>query len=107
MSEVVAALVYCPFPDRETARSIAARLLEDGLIACANILPAIESLYEWEGECAAASEVAVLLKTTSHRLEALVDRLGDEHPYDTPAIIGWRCDAAHPETLQWLVKAVG
>lgn len=102
MSDTKAALVWCPFPDAASARAAAATLIDEKLIACANILPGITSVFEWQGEVQAAEEVAVLFKTTAQCLDSLVARLGQCHPYDTPAIIGWECDAAHPETLQWL-----
>ena len=107
MSEVEPALVWCPFPDADVARDIAAQLLEQKLIACANIMPAIESVFEWQGEVQSGTEVAVLLKTTCDKLDVLVQCLGESHPYDTPAIVGWRCDAAHPLTLQWLGETIG
>lgn len=97
-----AALVWCPFPDADSARSAAATLLDERLIACANILGAVESHFVWDGARASGSEVAVLFKTTGDGLAPLVARLGDLHPYDTPAIIGWHCDAAHPASLAWL-----
>jgi periplasmic divalent cation tolerance protein len=97
-----AALIWCPFPDRESARRIAGQLLADGLIACANILPELESLFIWEGKADSAAEVGVLFKTTSDRLEAAIARIGGLHPYAAPAIVGWCSDAAHPATLQWL-----
>lgn len=97
-----AALAWCPFPDRPSAQAAAELLLSERLIACANILPGVTSVYEWEGEVSTGEEVGVLFKTTPACLEALVARLGECHPYDTPAIIGWQSDAAHPQTLQWL-----
>jgi periplasmic divalent cation tolerance protein len=97
-----AALIWCPFPDRESARAVARALLEERLIACANIIGEIEALFVWQGTPGSGSETAVLFKTTAARLDAAVARLGKLHPYDTPAVAGWRCDAAHPETLAWL-----
>ncbi len=101
-----AALVWCPFPDAESARAAAGALLDEGLIACANILGPIESHFVWEGARASGSEVGVLFKTTAERLEAVVERLGELHSYDTPAIMGWRVNEAHPATLAWLIGAV-
>ena len=101
-----AALVWCPFPDTDSARAAADALLDDALIACANILGAIESRFVWEGARATGSEVGVLFKTTPERLEDVIERLGTLHPYDTPAIIGWQADAAHPATLAWLFGSV-
>ena len=106
MSEVQAALVWCTFPDVETARKISGEMLEEKLIACANILPAIEAVFVWDGKISSGDECAVLFKTTANLLDRLVECLGERHPYDTPAIIGWHCNAAHPETLLWLAGAV-
>lgn len=97
-----AALVWCPFPDATSARSIAGVLLDEGLIACANILGPIESHFVWEGTRAAGTETGVLFKTLAESLPQVIARLGDLHPYDTPAIIGWACDTAHPASLAWL-----
>ncbi|MGY6550721.1 MAG: divalent-cation tolerance protein CutA [Erythrobacter sp.] len=99
---MTAALIWCPFPDRESARQIAGQMLSDGLVACANIIGEIESLFVWNGEAGSANEVGVLFKTTAILLDAAIERLGSLHPYETPAILGWHCDAAHPETASWL-----
>lgn len=98
----LAAIVWCPFPDTDSARAAAGTLLGEGLIACANILGAIESHYIWDGARANGSEIGVMFKTTADLLSTVVERLGGLHPYDTPVIIGWRCDAAHPATMAWL-----
>lgn len=98
----MSALIYCPFPDRETARDIAGLLLDEKLIACANILGAVESIFEWEGSRDSAEEIGVLFKTHADVLEKATERLGILHPYDTPAVMGWRCDAVPKATQDWL-----
>lgn len=107
MTDTSAALIWSPFPDRNAAHAAAKLLLKDKLIACANILPAVESVFEWEGECSSANEVGVLFKTTAELLDSATARLGECHPYDTPAILGWRLDVAHPKTLHWLGETLG
>ena len=67
MSE--AALIYTTWPDGESAAAAAALLLEDKLIACANILAAGRSLYRWEGETCAEAETVMLLKTVAEGVE--------------------------------------
>lgn len=100
------ALVWCPCPDAQCAKNISEHLLAEKLIACANILPGVESVFEWNGECTSANEVAVLFKTTEALVDKVVDRLGQLHPYDTPAILGWGCEKSHPATLAWLQSAL-
>ena len=102
-----AALVWCPFPDADSARQVTGQLLDEALIACANILGPVESHFVWDGERSSSSETAVLFKSTAAHMPLVVARLGVLHPYDTPAIIGWHCDAAHPATLAWLMANCG
>lgn len=99
---MTAALIWCPFGDIETAEAVAGTLLDERLIACANIIPAIRSLYRWNGERGEGTEVAVLFKTQADLLDAAVARVEALHPYDSPAISGWRCDAVGAATLGWL-----
>ena len=100
MSE--AALIWCPFPDEDAAARVSKALLDEGLIACANLLPAMRSLYQWRGERGVERECGALLKTRGDKLNVALARLVELHPYETPAAVGWRCDASAPATLDWL-----
>jgi len=106
VSEPGAALAWCPFPDADSAERAADSLLDEGLIACANILPPMQSRYVWRGQREVAEETGVLFKTHANLLEKLVARISALHPYDEPAILGWGCDVASPETLRWLGELV-
>ena len=96
------ALVWCPFPDQGAAQSVANTLLEEELVACANIVPGMHSLFVWKGERGESQEVGVLFKTNSSLLESVVSRIESLHPYDAPAIFGWHCEAAGTSTRAWL-----
>ncbi len=98
----MSALIYCPFPDRKSARTVTEALLDEQLIACANILGEVEAIFVWQGQRGRAEEVGVLFKTDSGVVERAVTRLVDLHPYDTPAVMGWRCDAVPQSTQDWL-----
>jgi periplasmic divalent cation tolerance protein len=102
----MSALIWCPFPDRESARAAAHTLLDEKLVACANILGDVEAIFEWEGERSTGQEIGVLFKTNSALLEQAIQCLADIHPYDTPAILGWHCDSAHAATADWLDRLV-
>ncbi|QCI93851.1 divalent cation tolerance protein CutA [Novosphingobium sp. EMRT-2] len=101
------ALIWSPFASSADAEAAAGTLLDAGLIACANILPGMISLYIWQGERGRGEEVAMLCKTTAAALDAAVAKLAEIHPYACPAILGWRADAAPPATLAWLVAETG
>ena len=100
-------IVYTTFPDVDSARQVAARLLESRLIACANILPGMISVFRWEGAVQDELEVAVILKTRSERLAELVSAVEAHHPYETPAILPIAVDAAAPAFAAWVCGETG
>lgn len=97
----MSALIWCPFPDESSARQVAAQLLDERLVACANFVT-VTSLFEWNGDRGEGREVAVLFKTDAALLEQAVAATEAAHPYDTPAVLGWRCDVAGQSTARWL-----
>ena len=99
-----AALIWTTLPDEHTAREIVNALLDERLIACANIFAEHTALFEWNGAREEARETGMLLKLDAAGLEAAMARLEELHPYDTPAITGWRCDVAAAPTLAWLTS---
>ena len=102
----MSAMIWCPFADEASAAAAAAQLLDERLIACANILPPMRSLYTWQGERGEATEVGVLFKTDASALDRATARLAEIHPYDTPAVLGWRADTAAKATAEWLWASV-
>ena len=97
-----AVLVWCPFGSDDEAREVAGQLLDEGLIACANIIPGMVSLYRWQGVRGENSEVGVLFKSHSSQQATLVARLVRLHSYESPAIIAWDVSAAPLATANWL-----
>src|SRR6185295_9785494 len=81
------ALVLVTAPDLKTARRLAKAALAARLIACANLIPGIESHYRWRGKTARDTEVLMVLKTTAARLARLEKMIMAEHPYDTPEFL--------------------
>jgi periplasmic divalent cation tolerance protein len=102
----VSALIWSPFADADSAARVAGQLLDERLIACANILPPMRSLYVWQGERGEAVEVGVLFKTDAAMLDRATARLAELHPYDAPAVLGWRADTAAKPTAEWLRATV-
>ena len=52
-------LAFSTFPDAETARRISNQLVTENFAACANILPAIKSIYRWKEKIETGSETLV------------------------------------------------
>ena len=103
----VAALIWCPFPDEDAALAAINALLDEKLAACGNVLGGMTSVFVWSGGKDTAREAGALLKTNAALLDAAVARLAELHPYDQPAVLGWRCDAAAAGTQAWLAGIAG
>ena len=88
-------------PDLKTARRLARAALEARLVACANLLPQIESHYRWQGKIERCSEVLLILKTTSSRLPKLERLILASHPYDTAEFVVLPVDSVAPRYLAW------
>ncbi len=95
-------LVLSTFPDAEMAERIAGELVAAKLAACANILPAVKSIYRWQGEVEKAAETLVLFKTTTARFPDLQAKLRAAHPYEVPEIIALPIAGGLPEYLRWV-----
>ena len=102
----MSALIWCPFADEASAVAAANQLLDEGLVACANIFPPMRSLYTWQSERGEAVEIGVLFKTDASALDRATARLAEIHPYETPAVLGWRTDTAARPTAEWLWASV-
>ena len=100
MSDIVT--VYATFGSEEEARRIGRTAVEEGLAACANILPPCHSIYRWQGAIEEAAEHPALFKTSAARAEALVARIAALHSYDVPAAVVWPIARAHPGYGEWV-----
>jgi periplasmic divalent cation tolerance protein len=100
------AVVLVTAPDLKTARKLARAALEARLIACANLVPKIESHYWWQGKNMSGAEVLMLLKTTTARLAALEKLIVSMHPYDTPEFLVLPISRGNKRYLDWVAESV-
>ena len=92
-------------PDLRTARRLARAALSARLIACANLVPRVESHYWWQGKIERGAEVLLLLKTTTARLARLEKLILARHPYDTAEFIVLPLLGGSKRYLDWLNKS--
>ncbi|OYX84753.1 MAG: divalent-cation tolerance protein CutA [Rhizobiales bacterium 17-65-6] len=100
-------IVYSTFPSVVSAEAAARKLVEARLAACGNILPAMISVYEWQGSLERADEVVLLLKTSAEKAAALMEALRQDHPYEVPAILLLPVEEASPAFAAWVVAQTG
>jgi periplasmic divalent cation tolerance protein len=85
MSDVL--LILSTFPNLIQARQIGTLLVERQLAACVNLIPAVESIYRWQGSVESSTEVLAIFKTRVGGFQAFSQALTELHPYQVPEII--------------------
>jgi periplasmic divalent cation tolerance protein len=99
------AVVLVTAPDLKTARVLARAALHARLVACANLIPKLESHYWWEDKLERSNEVLILFKTTKGKLGRLEKLILARHPYDTPEFIAIPLDSGTPRYLDWITSS--
>ena len=84
------------------ALELANRLVEQGLAACVNILPVMQSVYKWKGALQLGKEHQLLVKTRRDSYKAVELAIQAAHPYELPEIIAVPIVAGLPAYLAWI-----
>jgi len=100
------AVVLVTSPNLKVARALAKGALNARLVACANLVPNIESLYWWKDKLELSEEVLIVFKTTRAKLQALEKLIVENHPYDTPEFIVLPIAAGNGCYLDWVSRSV-
>ena len=106
MAESSFKIVLVTAPDLKTARRLARVALEARLVACANLVPKIESYYRWQGKVEQSTEVLMVLKTSQARLRALEKLLLARHPYNTPEFVVLNAAGGTERYLEWWAQCL-
>jgi len=89
----------------EEAHKIAELLIRERKAACVNIVPAVDSLFWWEGEIESARESLLLVKTKASLFPEIVEMVKGVHSYEVPEIIALPIIAGSEDYLNWLDAA--
>lgn len=96
------ALLYVTAENREEALSIGRELVEERVVACANVLDGMTSIYHWKDTVDQADEAVLLLKTRQELVPRVIDRIQELHSYDCPCILELPIRSGNPGFLQWI-----
>ncbi len=100
MAEVV--FCYVTHPEAEGAVALARALVEEGLAACGNVLPAMRSVYRWQGAVREAGEAVLVVKTRAGLAGRVAARVRELHPYECPCVAVLPVTGGDPEYLAWI-----
>jgi periplasmic divalent cation tolerance protein len=98
-------VVLVTTPDAEVGARIGRTLVEEGLAACANLVPGVRSIYRWEGAVHDDAEVLLILKTRAALSGALAARVRALHPYQVPEVVALPVAGGSEPYLDWVRRA--
>lgn len=95
-------LLLVTWPDQASVKPLIKDWLNNGLAACVNIMPTMQSIYSWEGEIQTGTEHQLVIKTTCARVLELQQRIVDQHPYECPEVLRVELQGGHEDYLSWI-----
>jgi len=95
-------IIFVTAASEQEAASISRTLVEEGLVACANIIPQIRSLYRWEGKIWDEREALIIIKSREDLFERIRSRVKELHSYEVPEITAIKIDEGDSAYLQWI-----
>jgi periplasmic divalent cation tolerance protein len=88
------------------AEDIARALVEEKLAACCNILPAIRSVYRWQGATQEDEEQLLIIKSKTARFSQIEARVRELHAYDVPEVIMLPVTGGSAPYLAWIEQSL-
>jgi periplasmic divalent cation tolerance protein len=87
---------------KKEAENMARNLLNQRLIACANIVGPVSSLFWWKEKISQENEFLVLMKTSADLFKKLATAVKQMHSYEVPEIIAVSITKGEQSYLEWL-----
>lgn len=100
-------ILYLTVPSAEAGRTLARRMVEERLVACAHLLPAGQSFFYWDGKLMEEAEAAIVAKTTADIADQAIAKIAEWHEYEVPCILSLPIDAGYQPFLRWIDGEVG
>jgi periplasmic divalent cation tolerance protein len=95
---------WTTFPSNDQAAVVARSLVEQGLVACATMLPGATSLYMWEGKVCEDTETVVVLKAAATNVGMIEEYLVEHHSYQTPALLWYSAQGGLDPYMKWVLS---
>jgi len=98
--ELPVRVILVTAPPKE-AEKLARKLVAERLVACANLIPNVTSLYWWDGKLNRDRETLIVMKTPPRKVPALLRRLKQLHSYTVPEFLALPVLEANPDYVKW------
>lgn len=93
---------YITFPTKAEAKQAVTALLENEMIACANIFDKAESYFVWDGKVQKATEAVVIFKTRVKNEDKIIKYIKKYHSYQCPCVVFTSIEHGNGDFLKWI-----
>jgi len=100
-------VIFITAGSSKEAKRIARRLVDERLVACANVLGEVDSIFWWKGKLDHAKERLVIAKTKTSKLDEIVELVERIHSYELPEIIALPIVGGSQAYLNWIGESIG
>ena len=90
----------------DEARKIVRFLVQERHVACAQLIPWVESVYMWDNQLHTTQESKVVMKTLKNKLDAIKELIKKNSTYEVPEITWMSIDGGEEEYINWLKESV-
>ena len=90
----------------DEARKVCRYLVQERLVACAQITPWIESVYMWNNLLETTQESKIILKTRLSHFETIKQVILDNSKYEVPEITYSTIEGGHQLYLDWINQSL-
>ena len=99
--------LYITATNTEEARTIGETLVAERLVACANILAPMSSIYWWQGRIQRDTEAVLIAKTRAELVDRAIARVKALHSYTVPCVVSLAIEQGNPDFLGWIEAETG
>jgi periplasmic divalent cation tolerance protein len=104
--EPIYILIMVTSANKKEAENITQKLLEEKLIACANIVGPVSSHFHWAGKAQCAEEFLILMKSRMDLFELICEQITRLHSYEVPEVLALPVVAGSKTYLKWLAASL-
>ena len=97
---------YITCPEKKEAHKIASFLVKKKLVACANIINNVDSIFSWKGKVIKAKEILIVGKTMNKNVQKIIKNVKKLHSYEVPCVIFFDIKNGNTDFLKWIIKSV-
>jgi periplasmic divalent cation tolerance protein len=90
----------------DEARRVCRFLVQERYVACAQIIPWIESIYQWDNKLETAQECKIVLKTEHEMFDKVKEVIEENCKYEIPEILWVPIAGGNSSYLKWLEESI-